>query len=423
MSTQSAAVEPARAEANQHIGQIVDEPLDEPAIEPEPIRLLKVLTNFFPGGTERQALNLVRGIDRDKFDLHFSCLERVGDYLESFEALDMPIREFRVKRLYHPQCFMQQVRFAAHLREQHIQIMHSYNFYANVFAVPAARLAGVPVVLASVRDRGVYLSAAQRKLQRWVLGLADRVLVNADSIRDWLLEQGLNGERISVIKNGINLSRYRHARESSDVRRGLGISESAPIVTLIARLNPTKGIDDLIKAAAILAPRWPAARFLVVGEGLQSKDGVSPEGELYRATLQQLAQSLGVAEQVIFTGHREDTPELLSESAISVLPSHSEGLSNTVLESMAAGVPTVATNVGGNPELIQEGVNGRLVPVKSPERLAQAIESLLANPQECAKLGAQARDMAWNNYSMSGMVTRTQDLYREQLRQAKRVAA
>ncbi len=388
-----------------------------------PIRLLKVLTNFHPGGTERQVLNLVRGMDRSAFDLAFACLDRTGEFLESFEACDLPIEEFRIPRLYEPRCFLQQYRFAAHLKQQRVQILHSYNFYANVFAVPAARLAGVPLVLASVRDRGVYLTAAQKKWQRWVLGLADRVLVNADSIRDWLLEQGLREGRISVIRNGIDLSRYQPGRVAPNIRQALAIPESAPLVVLVARLNPSKGIDDFIRAAAMIAPRMPDARFLVVGADLRSLDGEATEDTTYRSSLQQLATSLGVGQQVIFAGHRDDIPDILATAALSVLPSHSEGLSNTLLESMAAGVPIIATDVGGNPELVKEGINGQLVPVRSPEHLAAAMEQLLGDPEQRAMMGERARRMAWSDYSLAGMAAKTQRFYREQLGLARRAAA
>jgi glycosyltransferase involved in cell wall biosynthesis len=391
--------------------------------EPGRIRLLKVLTTFFHGGTERQVLNLARGLDRQQFDLGFSCLRKEGDYLPAFEALQAPISEYRIKQLYHPQTFRQQLRFAARLRKQRLQILHSYNFYANVFAVPAARMAGVPVVLASVRDRGVYLSPAQKRLQRRVLGLADQVLVNADSIRDWLLEQGLAADRITVIKNGIDLAPFPENPPPSGVRQELGIPATSPIVMLLARLNPQKGVDDFIKAAARIAPNHPDARFVIVGSNLQYADGVSSEHTDYRESLQQLANSLGIAEKVIFTGHRDDAPALLAEAAISVLPSLSEGLSNTLLESMAAGVPTVATDVGGNPELVKEGVNGKLVPVQSPEQLARAIGSLLADPEQRRRLGAQARDMACTEYALPVMVAKTQQLYRTRLQDARRSLA
>jgi len=395
-------------------------PLSEQSCAPEAIRLMKVVTGFFTGGTELQVLNLAREIDRGQFDLSFSCLEREGDHLDAYEALRAPISEFRIKRLYHPGCFLQQYRCASLMRKQRIQIMHSYNFHANVFALPAARLAGVPVVIASVRDRGVYLSAAQKRLQRQVLGLADRVLVNADSIRDWLVEQGLREERISVIKNGIDLSRFPQVREPSTVRQELGIADSAPIVILLARLDPQKGIDDFIKAVALVAPQHPQARFLIVGATLNCTDGVISEDTQYPQEMRQLAKSLGVAEQIVFTGHRNDTPDLLGEAAISVLPSLSEGLSNTLIESMAAGLPTIATNVGGNPELVREGVNGMLVPVKSPEHLAQAMGSLLADPGMRKTLGARGRDMVTETHALPSVVAKTQRLYHEQLQHAKR---
>ncbi len=229
------------------------------------IRLKKVMTGFFTGGTEIQVLNLVRGLDRRRFDLSFACLDRDGDHLKDFEALDISIKEYRIKRLYHPRTFRQQARFASSLREQRIEILHSYNFYSNVFAVPAARMAGVPVVLASVRDQGVYLTPAQKKLQALILGMADRVLVNAGSIRDWLTDQGLNPDRISVIRNGIDLSRYPVDPPPSGIREELGIPTSAPIVLLMARINPKKGIDDFIKAAALVTQEHPEARFLIVG--------------------------------------------------------------------------------------------------------------------------------------------------------------
>jgi glycosyltransferase involved in cell wall biosynthesis/peptidoglycan/xylan/chitin deacetylase (PgdA/CDA1 family) len=389
----------------------------------EAIRIKKVMTGFFTGGTELQVLNLVRGLDRDRFDLSFACLDKDGDHLKAFEALDIPIQEFKIRRLYHPHCFRQQVRFASLLRQQRIQILHSYNFYSNVFAVPAARMAGVPVVLASVRDQGVYLNPAQKKLQALVCGLADRVLVNAGSIRDWLIEQGLKAEQITVIRNGIDLSRYPIDPPPNGVRKELGIPESAPIIMLMARINPKKGIDDFIKAAALVLNKHPEAYFLVVGASLKSTDGVISEETEYRDTLLRLAESLKISDHVIFTGLRDDTPDLLAETTISVLPSLSEGLSNTLLESMAAGVPTIATDVGGNPELVKDGINGRLVPVQAPDRLASAINDLLADPDLLRKLGAQARIMAEQGHALPTVVGRVEQLYREELARAELVGS
>ncbi|MEE4175226.1 MAG: glycosyltransferase [Xanthomonadales bacterium] len=389
----------------------------------EPIRLCKVVTGFFTGGTELQVLNLARGLDRQRFDLSFACLDRDGDHLAAYEALGAPIEEYRIRQLYHPHTFRQQLRFAAALRKQRVQVVHSYNFYSNVFAIPAARMARVPVVLASIRDRGVYLTPAQKKLQRHVCGLADEVLVNADSIRDWLMEQGLDGRSVTVIKNGIDMSRYPENPPRNGVRQSLGIPESATIVLLMARLNPQKGIDDFIRAAAQVAPRFPDACFLVVGASLISERGVICEQQAYRDELRRLTESLGIADRIIFAGLRDDTPDILAETSLSVLPSHSEGLSNTLLESMAAGIPTIATDVGGNPELVKHGENGLLVPVQAPEALGEAMHTLLGDRELRERMGKQARNRARQMHAFPAVVDCTETLYRTRLQRARRSVA
>lgn len=391
--------------------------------DPDPIRLLKVMTTYFQGGTEGQVLNLVRHLDRRSFDLQFACLKKGGELLAEFEKLSIPITEFRIKNLYGPGTFMQQWRFANHLRTQNIQIAHSYNFYANMFAIPAARMARVPVVLASIRDRGVYLTPNQKMAQKWVCRLADRILVNAESIREWLLEQGYQDSRITVIRNGVDMSLYAGRTNSSHVRRELGIPDSSPIVVMLARLNPQKGVDDFIKAASLLRLSHPDVRFLIVGAKVQYKEGVFSHDREYLQELQQLAANVGAGESVIFAGHRTDTPEILAQAAISVLPSHSEGLSNTLLESMAAGIPTVATNVGGNPELVKDQVNGILIPVQSPEHLAQALRVILDDSQLAQRFGREAKIMATKGFSLEKMTADTQALYRAELARTRRVAA
>lgn len=397
--------------------------MDLSTSDSDPIRLLKVLTTYFHGGTEGQVLNLVRHLDRQAFDLEFACLRKGGDMLDEFEKLHIPIREFRIRNLYAPGTFLQQWRFAAYLRAQRMQIVHSYNFHSNIFAIPAARMARVPVVLASIRDRGVYLTPNQKMAQKWVCRLADRILVNAESIREWLLEQGYQDSKITVIKNGVDMSRYAGRTDSSHVRRELGIPDSSPIVVMIARLNPQKGVDDFIRAASLLRLSHPEVRFLIAGAKLQYQEGVFSQDREYLQELHQLAADLGVGERVIFAGHRTDTPEILAQAAISVLPSHSEGLSNTLLESMAAGVPTVATNVGGNPELVKDQVNGILIPVKSPAHLAQAMREILNDPQLARRFGEKAKIMATEGFSLEKMTADTQSLYRAEFARTSLSAA
>lgn len=392
---------------------------DENIFSERPIKLLKVMTSFYSGGTEGQVLNLVRRLNRSEFDLQSACLRKEGDIIKEFEKLDFPITEFQIKNLYSPGTIMQQLRFARFMQKQQIQIVHSYNFYSNVFTIPAAKIAGIPVILASIRDRGIYLTPAQKKVQKWVCGMADKILVNAESIREWMLEQGYAATKIEVIKNGIDLSRYTKVKGGSKIREELGIPESAPVILLLSRLNAQKGVDDFIDAAVEVNKTHPDIRFLIVGAKLHYANGVFSEDTQYSKDLQKKAEAYGIGNRVIMTGLRKDVPEILAEAAISVLPSYSEGLSNTLLESMAAGIPVVTTNVGGNPELILDNVNGFLVPVKSPQLLAQAMIRIIDDPMLALRFSQQTRIMATENFSLEKMAIDTQKLYHAELKKTE----
>lgn len=380
-----------------------------------PIRLLKVMTTFAAGGTEGQVANIARHIDRTRFDLQFGCLRKWGYYLDEIERNRIPVTEYPLRSFFSARALVQQARFARYLRAQRVQIVHSYNFYSNVFAVPAAKLAGVPLVIASIRDQGVYLSAAQRHVQRMACRFADLVLVNAQSIRDWLIDDGYPAEKVRIIRNGIDLSRYSGKPGETGVREELGLPPEAPLVLMLSRLNPQKGVDDFIKAAAMVRLQRPDVRFLLIGEKLTYQgDGFGPDAP-YHNYLHELCVNLGVDDRIVFTGHRSDVPALLAEGAISVLPSHSEGLSNTLLESMTAGLPIVATRVGGNAELVEDGVNGILVPPQAPATLANAILRILDDPDLAQRFSSAARAKAMQHFSMEKMIRDTETLYIDQL--------
>jgi glycosyltransferase involved in cell wall biosynthesis len=247
-------------------------------------------------------------------------------------------------------------------------------------------------------------------VQRYVCRLADCVLVNAESIKDWLVSDGYDPSNIVVIPNGIDCRRF-DAPAPSTIRQELGIAPDAPIIAMLARLNVQKGFDDFIDAAALVSRQYPDARFLIVGEGHVNANDGPTQDVTYPQALVDRAQRLGLQHKLMLTGYRADVPALLSDVAVSVLPSHSEGLSNTLLESMAAGVPVVATRVGGTPEAIDDGVTGLLVPVKDPEALASSIIRVLSDPDLAARLGAAARRSVNDRFSMERMIQTTEQLY------------
>jgi glycosyltransferase involved in cell wall biosynthesis len=277
--------------------------------------------------------------------------------------------------------------------------VHSYGFYPNVFTVPVARIAGASIVVASIRNTVDLLTPMQRRLQKLVCRLADCVLVNAEAIRENLIEQGYDRSKIVVIRNGITLGKFREARRGAVIRQELGFPPSARLVGVFSRLNRMKGVEYFLDAASVLARRFPDVCFLVVGDG-----GIKGE-------LEEQARGLRLGQRIVFTGFRSDVPDLLSEAAISVLPSLSEGTSNTLLESMAAGIPVVATRVGGNPEVIEDGVSGLLVPPRDSTALAAVIGRLLEDEELALGLGQAGIRRVAELFSIEGSIDQTEHLY------------
>jgi L-malate glycosyltransferase len=374
------------------------------------VRLLEFMTLFASGGTETQVMNLAYGLPPSRFDVRFACFKRWGNLLERIEAAGTPLFEYPIGPLYRGATLRQQLRFARDLRRSAIDVVHTYGFHPNVFAVPAARLAGAPAIVASIRDTGDHLTPAQRRAQRLACRLADGILVNALAIKQRLVAEGHRAERITVIPNGLDPARFGRRGGGAGLRHELGLSAGAPLVAMFARLGPLKGIEYFLEAAAQVAAGFPEVRFLVVGEGRIVEDGVIVDSP-YKRELERKAARLGLARRVVFTGFRLDVPELLAEVAVSVLPSLSEGLSNAVLESMAAGVPVVATRVGGTPEAIEDGVNGLLVPPRDAGAIARAVSRLLADAGWGTRLGQAARQRVVDRFSQEHMVRRTERFY------------
>jgi len=373
------------------------------------IRVLVFVTVFDVGGTERQLVALARGLDRTRFDLRVACFKRSGIFLPEIESQHVPVTSYPISRLHGPGALKEQLRFARDLRRQRIQILHTFNFYPNTFAIPVARLAGVPVVIGTLRDMGDLWTPMQRRVQRWVCKLAHRVVANADAVRRQAVREGYDPAKVSVIHNGLDLSRFTPASDPARQRETLGLPPDVPVIAVFSRLNHSvKGVHTFLQAAARVAPAHPRARYLVVGDG-----PLRPE-------LERLAARLGLGDRARFTGFRADVGETMSSITLSVLPSQSEGLSNVLLESMAASLPVIATRVGGTPEVVENEQTGLLVPPRDPAALALAIDSLLSDPERAAHLGRAGRRRVERFFQLDKMVGETEILYHELLERAAR---
>jgi glycosyltransferase involved in cell wall biosynthesis len=377
-------------------------------------RILKVVPTLMCGGTETQFMTLSRRLDPARFDLEFACLRRWGPFVQELADRRIPLSEYQVSTFCSVQALAQQARLVRHIARRGIKIVHAYNFYGNVFAVPPARLVA-PVVIASIRDCAPYLTAMQKRVQRYACQFADCVLVNATAVKDWLIGEGYDASKIVVIRNGVDLSRFTGPADPDRTRRELGLPPGSLLVAVVSRLTRLKGLENLLEAAAMLKPRYPDARFLIVGE-------TSPMEVPYLDELKQLADRHGVGDRVIFTGRRSDVPALLSAVDVSVMPSLNEALSNVLLESMAAGAPTVATRVGGTPEALVNEQTGLLVAPGDSRALANAVGRLLDDRVLATQLGRAARQLIQDRFSVDRMVESTERLYTELLARKQRTA-
>jgi len=286
-----------------------------------------------------------------------------------------------------------------YLRKHDVAVANSFDFYSNLMLIPAARLAGVRVVLGSHRQLGDLMSWPRFWAQRCVFQLCDRVICNSRTAANYLHRRGgVPESKLTVIPNGLPDSVFRQTRPA--LPRISGIHR----IGMIARMNhPAKNHAAFLRVAARIAQKYPQAEFVFVGDGP------------LRAGLEETARVLGLGKQAMFLGERRDVSEILASLDVSVLTSISESLSNVIMESMAAGVPVVAARVGGNPELIQDGLTGVLVPSGDDDALAVALTTLLDHGDLRAALGARAKSEAKSKFGLRRVCAQYEELYRQVL--------
>jgi L-malate glycosyltransferase len=327
--------------------------------------------------------------------VELGCLRRTGAFLDHVNG----IAEFSPGgSLFRLESQRARIKLAQYLRRKQIAVAHSFDFYTNLMLIPAARLAGVPVVIGSHRQLGDLLTAWQFRAQKVVLRWCDKVVCNSRAAAGTLRRSGFNEDTLAIIPNGLPEQAFAATRPA--LAREAGVER----IGFVSRMNdPSKNHELFLRVAAKLVPRFPKLQFVLAGDGWQ------------RQHLEQVAQSLGLAGRVVFLGDRRDIPAVLASLDISVLPSRSESLSNVVLESMAAGLPVVATNVGGNRELIRDGEDGLLVPLGDEEALSCALERLLLDVELRREMGHRARASVLANYTVEKIRDQYQDLYRSLL--------
>ena len=369
-------------------------------VPPRRIRLLYVAGNFATGGAERHLLEMWRRLDRTRFDVRIAVLKKEGAFTPQVEALGLPVHELRVgRRIYDPSGIAGLGRLFAVVREFRPDIIHGYLFSPNLFAAIAGRACGVRVVCVAKRNLDAFETPRQIAIQRLAHRLATHVTAVSEAVANSSVALGVPRARITVIENGIDVSRFDGGGAG---REGLGLPAwppGGPLVGSVGCLAPRKDFGTLLAALAILRDRGRDFRCAIAGDG--------PD----RAALEARVAALGLVDRVAFLGERLDVDRLLPAFDVFTLSSREEGIPNALLEAMAAARPCVVTRVGGNAEVLTDGLTGWLVPAQDAAALAGALDEALTRRDVAQARGRAARETMIRERSIAAMVQRHEAFY------------
>jgi glycosyltransferase involved in cell wall biosynthesis len=364
----------------------------------QPIKVLHLCASLSVGGAERFLLGLAERLDRRRFEMHICCLNvlRGNALQQQFEQLGLPLHIVGTQRFYDLRSIIEVARY---VREHQIDIIHTQLANADIVGRLVGRALNRPVVSTLQNEPRDY--NRHRWVHRWMNRITARYITTelipvSDRLREQFIDEWhIPDERIHRIYNAVPMEEYL-AIPAGDPQHADG---DGPIITNVGRLNPQKAQHNLLAAARIVLDQRPDARFMIVGQGRLDQP------------LKEQAQRLGIAERVTFTGLRMDIPAVLAQTDIFTLPSLWEGLPLTAIEAMAAARPVILTDVGGNSELVQSGVNGLIVPPDDVDTLAASLLELLNDEQRRLALGRAARQRVQHDFSIDTIAAQHETLY------------
>ncbi len=365
------------------------------------IRLLQITHGMGVGGMERVTSDLCRNLDRERYEVAVYCTHILGPLAAELIEAGIPVFHHPVRR--RSDHWIRPVRICRFAREWRPDVVHTQHLAAFLDSALAVRAAGVPVLVHTDHSKKYPERRRYMWAERALSQLTDAFCVVSEHTRRELSAfEGIPESRIEVVYNGYEADAAPNEHREA-VRRSLGIDPAAPVLGSVGRLEWQKGYDLLLAAMPHVLARIPSARAVIVGGG-------SRESELRAAV-----RKLGLEGKVVLTGRRRDARRLLPALDLFVMSSNFEGMPIVLLEAMAAGLPVLATPVGGVPEVVKDGVTGRLVEGRSPERFGRAIAELLSTPDRLAAYGQAARGRYDSCFRVGPMVDAYDAIYRRAL--------
>lgn len=368
---------------------------NEPIID-MPTRLIMHLSSTSgPGGAEMLVSRIASGLDQSRFRSHVA-LFTPGWLKDRCEKASLPTVVLPMQSQWDVAWI---ARCCAIVRSQRVDLIHAHEFRANVYGAIVAKLCGIPLV-GTVHGKNYYPDHVKRRMAyRWVSKTATMVAVSED-LRRFLQDRvGVHRDRITRIYNGVDMPERLSREGVAQFRCDLGIQPSEFAIGIVGSLYPVKGHRHLFDAFRSVLKLHPKTKLLVVGQG-----DLEP-------SLKQQAFDLGIDHAVSFLGLRNDVPNILAALDLFVLPSLSEGLSVALLEAMSTGVPVVASRVGGNQEIVQDGQTGLLVSPENAQELAGRILEMIADRERRKLFGERGRDRVAAHFTTARMLDQYQELY------------
>jgi glycosyltransferase involved in cell wall biosynthesis len=366
-----------------------------------------MIDSFEQGGSERLALQLVRQLHQSgRCQVQLACLQNKGSLRAEADELGLgEIPEYPLTSFYDRNFVAQLRRLVRFLKENEIDVIHTHDFYTNIFGMTAAAMTRVRVRIGYKGETDGFRTSTQGRLERGAFRLAHRVVANSDAVRNQLIREGVPGEKVVRHYNGLDTERVKAPSDATrnEILEMLALPERR-LVTIVANLqHAVKDHPTFLRAAARVRAAVPDAAFVIAGEGKLLED------------LRELAAQLGLERDVFFIGRCERVAELLFVSEVCALSSTAEGFSNAILEYLAAARPVVVTDVGGAREVVFEGESGHIVPAGDDQKMAERIIDLLCDPKRARAMGERGKRIVVEEFSRERHLQETLDLYKERM--------
>jgi len=360
------------------------------------------------GGAERQVVELAKHLDRARFEPLLCCLDGTRTLFD-LNPSPTPIMMAKRRARFDPIPFLQ---VGWHLRHQAIDVVHSFLFDAELIGRVMGWLTKVPAVIASERNSDYPAMPIKDRLQRLTRPMVDLLIANSHAGKRYAVDRlGFASGRVAIVPNGVDTDRFRPS-DKVRARERLGIPAAAPVIGMFASFKPQKNHPMFFRAAKRILDRQPNARFLSVSY-VPWNPWNGAVADAYQASLRTLVSELGLGDRLIVLTNRPDVDQLYSACDLTVLTSRREGTPNVVLESMASGVPVVATDVADNALILDDTSGGSVVALGDHEALAGEVCSRLGDPARLRAAGALARRSATDRYSLGRWASALAALYEE----------